>query len=131
MGNDILEMPSQPVRLTGREARTRSIATRFTPEEERTLLKRAEAKGQNLREWAREVLLRSTDASDEAAIQMHIFTELVAIELVLMNALEPLLRGEKLSREQAAQIFRKVQATKAARAQQILRKRAAAQPEEK
>jgi hypothetical protein len=125
MNDDVLEMPSQPGRLTGRDARTQSIATRFTREEERTLLKRAEARGQNLREWAREVLLRSTEANDEPPIQMHIFTELVAIELVLMNVLEPLLRGENLSPEQIAQLFREVQATKAARAQQILRKRTA------
>jgi hypothetical protein len=62
-------------------------------------------------------------------MQNHIFTELVAIELVVMNALEPLLRGEKLSPEQTAQIFREVQATKASRARQILMKRS--QSEEK
>ena len=62
-------------------------------------------------------------------MQTHIFTEVVAIELAIMNALEPLLRGERLSPEEAAQIFREVQATKAARAQQILLKRS--QPEGK
>jgi hypothetical protein len=41
----------------------------------------------------------------------------------MMNALEPLLRGEKLSREQVAGIFREVQATKAVRAQELLVKR--------
>ena len=38
-------------------------------------------------------------------------------------------RGEKLSREQTAQLFREVQATKAARAQQLLLKRT--QPKER
>lgn len=56
-------------------------------------------------------------------MQTHIFTELVAIQMLTMNALEPLLRGETLSREQTAQLFREVQATKAARAQQVLLKR--------
>jgi hypothetical protein len=42
----------------GRENRTQSIATRFTRAEEQVLRTRAAANGQNLREWAREVLLR-------------------------------------------------------------------------
>ena len=45
-------------RIKGREPRTQSIATRFTRSEEQVLQKRAQATGQNLREWARDVLLR-------------------------------------------------------------------------
>ena len=40
-----------------------------------------------------------------------------------MNTLEPLLRGDKLTQEQLAVLFRQVQTTKAAKAQELLAKR--------
>jgi hypothetical protein len=107
----------------GREARTQSIAIRFTRAEEQALLSRAEASGQNLREWARDLLLRGAESDNRGAMDMHIFTELVGIQMLLMNTLEPLLSGEKLSREQVAAHFRQVQTTKAAKAQELLAKR--------
>jgi hypothetical protein len=54
---------------------------------------------------------------------MHIFTELVGIQMLLMNTLEPLLRGDKLAREQLSVLFRQVQTTQAAKAQELLAKR--------
>ena len=84
-------------RIKGREPRTQSIATRFTRSEEQALLTRAEANGQNLREWARDVLLRVTVDESRGEMEMHIFTELVGIQMLLMSALDPLLRGEKMA----------------------------------
>ena len=124
MNEAAVEGPIQSGRLTGREARTQSIATRFTPEEERVLIKRAEATGQNLREWAREILLRGAAAEDRNDMVHHLFTELVGIQLLLMNALEPLLIGEKLPRERVLAIFREVQSTKPGRARELLARRA-------
>ena len=86
-------------------------------------LKKAEASGQNLREWAREVLLRNAKEGSQSDMEMHIFTELVGIQMLLMNTLEPLLRGDKLAQEQLAILFRRVQTTKAAQAQEVLAKR--------
>ena len=54
---------------------------------------------------------------------MHIFTELVGIQMLLMNTLEPLLRGEKLAQEQLAILFRHVQTAMATQAQELLAKR--------
>ena len=110
-------------RIKGREPRTQSIATRFTRSEERALQKRAEANGQNLREWARDVLLRVAVNESRAEMEMHIFTELVGIQMLLMNALDPLLRGEKMAQEGLAALYRRVQTTKAAKAQELLAKR--------
>ena len=110
-------------RIKGREPRTQSIATRFTRSEERVLQKRAEANGQNLREWAREVLLRVAVNESRTEMEMHIFTELVGIQMLLMNALDPLLRGEKMAPEELAALYRRVQTTKAAQAQELLAKR--------
>ncbi len=110
-------------RIKGREPRTQSIATRFTRSEEQVLLKRAEANGQNLREWARDVLLRVAVNESRVEMEMHIFTELVGIQMLLMNALDPLLRGETMAQEQLAALYRRVQTTKAAQAQELLTKR--------
>jgi hypothetical protein len=54
---------------------------------------------------------------------MHIFTELVGIQMLLMNTLEPILRGEKLEQDQIAVLFRQVQTTKAVKAQELLARR--------
>jgi hypothetical protein len=107
----------------GRESRTQSIATRFTPSEVQTMQKRAEANGQNLREWARDALLRNEDSEHRAEMEMHIFTELVGLQMLLMSTLEPLLRGSTLNQEQINAIFRQVQTTQAAKAQELLAKR--------
>jgi hypothetical protein len=55
-------------------------------------------------------------------MDIYIFTELVSIQMFLMNTLEPLLR-DKLAQEQLSVLFRQVQTTKAAKAQELLAKR--------
>ena len=118
-----LELQTEIGRLTGREARTQSIATRFTPAEEKALLKRAEMSGQNLREWAREVLLREVRIGNEERIAMHAFTELVGLELLLMNALQPLVSGQKMGAEQFQKLVEQIQATKHDKARELLARR--------
>ena len=56
MATNSLQIDDHSSQVKGREARTQSIATRFTRAEEQALLKRAEASGKNLREWARDEL---------------------------------------------------------------------------
>jgi hypothetical protein len=80
-------------RLEGKVARTREMSTNLTPDEERQIMAAAAAQGKALGEWAREVLLDGVMAASRGEMEMHIFTELVGIEVLLMNALEPLLRG--------------------------------------
>jgi len=110
-------------RLRGRVARTRSIGTKLTPDEEKQILAAAETEGKVPSEWARDLLLRGAVNDNREAMDMHIFTELVGIQMLLMNTLEPLLSSERLSPEQVAALFRQVQATKAAKAQELLAKR--------
>src|ERR1700749_2134427 len=107
-------------RLRGRMARSQSIGTKLTPDEERQILVAAEADGKAPSEWARDLLLRGAVARNRGEMEMHIFTELVGIQMLLMNALDPLLRGEKMTQEQLAAVYRRVQTTKAAQAQELL-----------
>ena len=110
-------------RLRGRMARSQSIGTKLTPDEERQILVAAEADGKAPSEWARDLLLRGAVVSNRGEMEMHIFTELVGIQMLLMNALDPLLRGEKMTQEQLAALYRRVQATKTTQAQELLAKR--------
>jgi hypothetical protein len=104
-------------------ARRRILSARFTETEYTTLEGFAWSKGTTLAEWVRESLLHSLEGPGEAQMEMHIFTELVGIQMLLMNTLEPLLRGDKFAPEQLTILFRQVQTTKAAKAQELLAKR--------
>ena len=110
-------------RLRGRMARSQSIGTKLTPDEERQILVAAEADGKAPSEWARDLLLNGAVATNRGEMEMHLFTELVGIQMLLMNALDPLLRGEKMTQEQLAALYRRVQATKTTQAQELLAKR--------
>ena len=104
-------------------ARTQKISANLTPDEERQILAAAEANGTTPAEWAREVLLAGATATKRGEMEMHIFTELVGIEMLLMNALEPLLRGSTMAQDQLTILFRQVQMTKASQAKELLARR--------
>jgi hypothetical protein len=110
-------------RLRGRVARSQSIGTKLTPDEERQILAAAEAEGKAPSEWARDLLLRGAVGTNRGEMEMHLFTELVGIQMLLMNSLDPLLRGEKMTQEQLAALYRRVQSTKTTQAQELLAKR--------
>jgi hypothetical protein len=63
---------------------------RFGRSGEQALQKMAAANGQKLREWARDVLLCVVVNDSHAEVEMHIFTEIVGIQI---------LRGEKMAPE--------------------------------
>jgi hypothetical protein len=104
-------------------ARNRILSARFTDSEYVALESFAWSKGKTLAEWVRDVVLHSLEGTSQPHMDMHIFTELVGIQMLLMNTLEPLLRGDRLAQEQLTVLFRQVQTTKAAKAQELLAKR--------
>jgi hypothetical protein len=74
-------------------------------------------------EWIRQTLLNEARSQRAGATSFHLFTELVGIQLLLMNALGPVLRGERVTAEQLEALLRQVQSTKARKAQELLTKR--------
>lgn len=110
-------------RLRGRMARTRSIGTKLTPDEECQILVAAQTDGKVPSQWVRDLLLRGTVVTNQRGMEMHLFTELVGVQMLLMNVLDPLLRGETMTREQLAALYRRIQTTKAVHAQQLLARR--------
>ena len=131
MTADTLQIESRLARTRGRESRTQSIATRFTQEEEKALMEKAEAQGQNLREWARDVLLREAYGSTLAVGPDQIMTEIVALQLFLTNALSPVARGERMSAEQYQELMRNVKTNKHRAAREVVAQYAAENEEEK
>lgn len=104
-------------------ARTRTIGLRVTEPEYVSLEREAWNTGKTVADWARECLLRELQAEPQGRLEQHVFTELVGIQLLLMNTLGPLLRGERVTAEQLDSLLRQVQSTKAKKAQELLNKR--------
>jgi len=104
--------------------RTQTVSTKITQEEECELQRVSSAEGKKMGEWVREVLLGA--ARPNVAAVSHepvVLTEVVGIQLFLMNVLSPLTRGEHLSPEQYQSIIKGVQANKGRATQELLSKR--------
>jgi hypothetical protein len=110
-------------RLRGRDRRSLNLSTKLTESEAKAVEEAASRAGKTPSEWAREILLRRDVIGTHTEMEMHIFTELVGIQMLLMGTLEPLLRGERVAQDQLAVLFRQVQTTKAVKAQELLAKR--------
>ena len=110
-------------RLRGRERRSCNLSTKLTTAEAKAVQEAASRAGKTPSEWARDLLLGNAVIGSHTHMEMHIFTELVGIQMLLMNALEPLLRGDKIAQEHLTILFRQVQTTKATKAQELLAKR--------
>ena len=96
-------------RTEGRPSRTRSIASRFTPDEEIELKAAAKASGRFTAEWAREVLLCAARArrSDAAVI-----TEVVALRMFVSTVLRSIALRETLTPDAFTQILSDVRSGK-------------------
>jgi hypothetical protein len=110
-------------KLRGRDRRSLNLSTKLTTAEATAIEEAASRAGKTPSEWARDVLLRGEATGRHSEMEMHIFTELVGLQMLLMDTLEPLLRGDKMAQEQVKNLFRQVQMTKAAKAQELLAKR--------
>jgi hypothetical protein len=105
------------------EFRSRTASTKVTETEFVELESFASRRSQNVSEWIRQTLLNEARGQRDSATSFHLFTELVGIQLLLMNTLGPLLRGERLTAEQLDAVLRQVQSAKARKAQELLMKR--------
>ena len=107
---------------TRRAARTRTIGVRVTEPEYLVLESEAWRAGKTVADWARDQILSSSASATGASLQERTLTELVGIELLLINALPPLLRGERIPQERIEALWKQVQTTKGRKAQELLGK---------
>jgi mobilization protein NikA len=73
--------------------RTKSIGFKVSEEEYAQMETAAQASGQTLGEWCREMILRGATSHDPA------LAEIIGVRLLLVNVLRPLAAGEKLAPE--------------------------------
>jgi hypothetical protein len=130
MAADTLKIENKLPQQKGRESRTRSVATRFTIAEEQTLLRTAEARGQNLREWARDVLLREARSPSNPVNSEVLMTEIVGLQLFLTHALQPVACGEQMSPHQYEELMRQVKVNKYHAAREVIAQHVAEKKEE-
>jgi len=122
-GEGLLFRAQQIARLE-RERRTQNISTKLTSSEEAAVLSAVARSKKSISEWAREALLEKTQGSSSEPLAMHIFTECVANQILMMDAFEVLLKAAGMPPEQIKAQYRLLQQGKAARAQELLEKRA-------
>lgn len=107
---------------TRRAPRTRTIGVRVTEPEYLGLEGEAWKAGKTVANWARDQILSRSPLSNGPSLQERTLTELVGIELLLINALPPLLRGERMPQERVEALWKQVQTTKGRKAQELLLK---------
>jgi hypothetical protein len=111
---------ASPVRRSRSIVRTMTVGGKFTVSEHEQFSKIAADKGQLLGEWAREVLLREIAESNR---DFDLVCEIVGLQLLVMNVLAPLARGEKITAEQFQSIVKSVQSAKVKAAEEMLSRR--------
>lgn len=125
-GTSLIEKRNAP----GRERRTQTVSTKLTPAEEVELQRASAAEGKKMGEWVRDVLLQSARPnSPSSEHESMLLTEVVGIQLFLMNVLSPVTRGELISAEQYESIVRSVQANKGRTTRELLARRRSAEKE--
>ena len=106
------QTPTQTAaRRPSRISRNRTVSTKLTEAEFAQVERLAAGRAQWLSEWVRDVLLevvRGQQPEQSAAT----FAEVQALRLLLINTLEPLLRGEKMTPEQFKEMLRYVKTNK-------------------
>ena len=68
-------------------------------------------------------MLQRLERAEEDRLSVHVFTELVGLQMLLMGFFAPLLQGRQVSPEQYQEIVRAVQAGKGKRAKELLAQR--------
>jgi hypothetical protein len=115
---------AQALEKVGRRIpKTRTIGVRVTETEYLALETEAWKTGKTVADWVRDHILERPAYHSSRSLEEHVFTELVGIQLLLMNTLGPLLRGERVTPDQLDVLLRQVQSTKARKAQELLTKR--------
>jgi hypothetical protein len=110
----LLSSESQPGtrRVRGREKRNITLNTKLTRTEYAEVEHHCESLGLDFGEWLRGLVLRELRGETEHSAQLALMGEITNLRLLLINTLEPLLRGDKMTAEQFKEMLRYVKANK-------------------
>jgi hypothetical protein len=107
-------------RLRGRDRRSQNLSTKLTEAEAKAIQDAAARTAKTSSEWAREVLLREAGG---VGVNFDLICEVVGLQLLLMNVLAPMARGERITAEQFQGIVKSVQTAKVKAAGEMLSRR--------
>ena len=102
-----------------RISRDHTVSTKLTAAEYTEIQRLAESRGQWLSEWVRDIVLAAV-REQRTPQNRAAFIELQAMRLLLINTLEPLLRGDKMTAEQFKAMLQHVKANKRKVAEEVL-----------
>jgi hypothetical protein len=106
--------------VKGRESRSQTLNTKLTPTEAAAVKVASEADGKAVGEWLRDLALRELGRDNRQLPSLALMGEVTAMRLLLINTLEPLLRGDKMTPEQFKEMLRYVKTNKRKAAADIL-----------
>ena len=114
--NDDLGIARRLRRHKSGENRSRTCGTRLSTDEEKELIQAADREGKNVSEWVREVLLREARRDKDDAL----FTELIAMRVLLNNVLRPVALGQKMTSDHFNEMLANVRSEKRKAAQEVM-----------
>ncbi len=117
LGNEIKRRKGA---VKGRECRNRSLNTKLTATEAAAVDAAAGSEGKAVGEWLRDLVLRELGRGTSQLQSLTAMGEIAALRLLLINALEPLLRGDKMTADQFKEMLRYVKANKRRAAEDAL-----------
>jgi len=106
--------------VKGRECRDQTLNTKLTPTEAAAVEAASEAAGKAVGEWLRDLALQELAGCSLQMPTLAVMGEITALRLVLINTLEPLLRGDKMTAEQFQAMLQYVKANKRKAAEDVL-----------
>lgn len=104
-------------KVRGRDKRNMTLNTKLTEREFAEVEQFCETHRVAFGEWVREIVLR--EARNEHA-RLALMGEITGLRLLLINTLEPLLHGDKMTAEQFKEMLRYVKANKRKAAEDAL-----------
>ena len=110
----VLEMEAarRKGKVRGRESRNQTLTTKLTPTEAAAVENTSRAEGKTVGEWLRDLALRELPSASRQLPSLTLMGEIAGIRLLLINTLEPLLRGDKMTPEQFREMLRYVKTNK-------------------
>jgi hypothetical protein len=106
------EMKRRKGAVKGRECRNRSLNTKLTATEAAAVDAAAGTEGKAVGEWLRDLVLRELGRGTSQLQSLVAMGEIAGLRLLLINTLEPLLRGDKMTADQFKEMLRYVKANK-------------------
>jgi hypothetical protein len=107
-------------KVRGREKRNMTLNTKLTELEFAEVERFCESRKLAFGEWVREVVLREVRGPGDRTGTALLLGEITGLRLLLINTLEPFLRGDKMTPEQFKDMLRYVKTNKRKAAADIL-----------